>query len=247
MSKLYEIKNGSITIYVGDWRNAEFRFKGFTIENDPDNYYVSHSGRYDPSPPDGRAIVEVGEYLYTMYRAEADAQLQKYTEDNITRYDFYTECEDNSFPFWTEIVNKAGIEPTTNNNYEVDLSELMNGVVGLSTHGVTIKYDFIERKTVGYESRYTRSEPIVSAMEVFYRDKMLREILALEQYRRGIGVPAYGELVKLREFLQAKKSVKFVMKSGKVYELKKDSLWVRDIVSHYVKESRIYFNLNNNY
>jgi hypothetical protein len=247
MKNLYEIKNGAITIYVGEMRGQEFAFKGFTVDNAPENYYVTYHSSYDIYPPD-KTVIEIGKYLFDLYKTEADGQLKRYIEDNISRYEFYAERDEyNNFPFWSEILNTAGIEPTMKNPHELDLSDVMNGFVGLSINGVVCKYSFTEYKTVEYTYRYTRDKPIESAIEIFYRDKMLNELLALEQYRRGIAVPAYMELVKLREFLHEKKSVKLVMKSGLVYDLKKDRLYVRDILNMYISGDKLCFNLNNSY
>ena len=245
MKKLYQIKNDGITVYT-EWRSQEFKFKGFTVDNDPASYYVIYQSTYDPVP-NNREAVEMGKYLFNLYKAEADAQLQEYIEDNIDRYYFYAEYQDNNFPFWSNIINTIGIEPKINSSYEVDLTEIMDGIVRLSINGVTCKYSFTEQKSFGFEPHYTRSEPIVSAMEIFYRGRILNELLALEQYNRGVSVPAYVELVKLREFLQDKKSVKIVMKSGEIYDLKKDNIYVRDIINHYHSDGRLCFNLNNSY
>ena len=243
--KLYEIKNGNITVYV-ESRGREFKFMGFTVYDNPESYYVVYKSPYDPVP-DNRIAVEMGKYLFNLYKAEADIQLQKHINDNINDYAFYCEYQDNSFPFWSGIINTAGIEPKIKTDYDVDLTGIMDGIVTLSTNNVNCKFDFIERKSIGFDPHYTRDTPVVSAMEIFYRDRVLNELVALEQYKRGVGVPAYGELVKLREFLQEKKSVKLVMKSGEIYDLKKDSLIVRDILGHYHSEGKLCFNLNNSY
>ena len=245
MKKLYQIQNGNITVYV-EWKGKEFKFMGFTVDNDPESYYVIYKSSYDPLPND-KIVVEMGKYLFNLYKTEADNQLQKYIENNINDYTFYGEYQNNSFPFWSNVINTAGTMPKSDTNYEVDLTDIMDGVVRLSTNGMYCKYNFIERMSIGFDSHYSRTEPICSAMEIFYRGNVLNELLALEQYKRGVGVPAYNEIVKLKEFLQEKKSVKIVMKSGEIYDLKKDNITVRDILNHYYNDGKLCFNLNNSY
>jgi hypothetical protein len=248
MNNLYEIKSGAITVYVGSWNGKDFSFKGFTAEGDTENYYVIYNSSYD-SPPADRKVVEIGKYLYDLYKTEADSELQKYIEDNIDNYDFYSECDEyNAFPFWQNIINSAGIEPQSRDNYDINLAEIMNSVVIFSIKGVHCRYNFKENKTISFAWDYTREEePITSPMRIFYRGRILNELIALEQYRRNIAVPAYAELVKLREFLQGKKSLKYVMKSGEIYEYKRDSIYVSSILNQYYSDGELRFNLNNSY
>jgi hypothetical protein len=209
MKKLYEILNGDVTVYV-KWQSKNFQFMGFTVCNDRKNYYVEYESKYDSLPND-RTAVEIGKYLYNLYKNEADAQLEKYIENNITNYDFYSKCKDNSFPFWDNILSTAGIMPVITPNYDIDLTDMMDGIVKLLIGRFICTYNFAEQKTIGFVPKNIASESITSAMEIFYNEKIINEMLALEQYKRGVGVPAYGELVRLREFLQEKKSVKIVL------------------------------------
>jgi hypothetical protein len=244
--KLYEIKNGAVTLYVDKWLGKEFRFKAFTVESDKDNYFVE-SNISDRYCPDNRKSVHIEDYLYKLYKAEADVQLRNYIDKNINRYDFYNETDNNDFKFWGNVINNAGLEPLCHHHCELNFSELTEGIVRIVMNHIHCRYSFVEKKTLEYiPPSYAKSEKIKSALEVMYSGK-LNEYLALEQYRLGLAVPAYDELAKLREFLKDKKSVKLVMKSRKIHELKKDSLQVTDILKHFSYDDKLCFWLNNDY
>ena len=110
IDKLYEIKNGAVTLYVDQWLGTEFRFKAFTVSNDPDSFFVD-SGILEKYCPDDRKIVRIVDYLYEHYRGEADVQLLKCIKRNINNYDSYSKIDENEFRFWNKAINTAGLEP----------------------------------------------------------------------------------------------------------------------------------------
>lgn len=245
--KVYEIRNGEITVYVDHWHRKEFRFKGFTVDNDTENYFVESNGSNEFCP-DGRNMVRLIDYLFQMYKSEADTQLWKYLKRNINRYDLYNEYSTDGFSLWNKIINTAGLDPIYRNYHELDLSEVPDGIVSIIINQIKCRYSFADKKTLAFiqPSYYDKPNLIKSAMDVFHRGR-LTEYLALEQFKRGIAVPAYDELVRLREFLADKKSLRLVMKSGEVYHLIKDSLCVSDILKHFSDNGKLCFCLNNNY
>lgn len=247
MDKLYELQEGHIIAYFEKWLDNSLKFKGFTVDYDTENYFVNSYSTNEPCPV-GRKPLHLKDYLYNIYKAEADAQLRKYIDDNINNYIFYSRYDGHDFPFWSNVINNVGVEPVFRHYPEVNLSDVMNGIVGIMINNVMCRYDFVSRKIAGfgsnnYHSIYNES---ISAMGVFYRSH-LDGLVALEQYRRGMSVPAYDELVRLREFLQDKKSVKLVMKSSIVHELKSDTLRVSDILKQYSDNGRLQFKLNDSY
>lgn len=102
MEKLYQIQNGSVTLYLTHWKDKEFRLQGFTVDNE--NYYVESSLSED-SCLNGRKVIHIEEYLYRMYKAEADEQLQNYVARHINDYTFYSEYSEDGFTFWNKAMN----------------------------------------------------------------------------------------------------------------------------------------------
>ena len=209
--KLYPIKNGDVTLYVEmSYKGTQFDYKGFTVEGDS-NFYMPSLTKFNQINLDGRPCVDVGDYLFDKYKALADAQLLEYLERHI--HDTLSPKDFNDF--WQQ----AGQQPTLKHGRELREKQVIDGLVGIEVNRAVCVYNFAAHEPAGYKALYRDEELATTPMRVFYGDH-LAQLLALEQYKRGLAPPVYTELVRLNAFLEGKKSVKLVMKNGAIHEFK---------------------------
>jgi len=212
---LYPIKKGSFTFYIkSNYTGIEFELVGFTMNGAVGFYKKYHSEFFDEEVP-GHPGIDIADYLFEKLKAEADARLNEYLEKHISDYSVYELTRASSGDFWSG----AGKEPEHRLDRELDCSKILDGIVGLYLYGYTASYNFREDKFTGLKSRYGSEAREVTPMTALY-GQSLDMMLALEQYKRGVAPPAYSEIIRLNAFLEGKKSLKLVMKSGVVHNLK---------------------------
>jgi len=209
--KMYPIQNGDVTLYVQmSYNGTQFDYKGFTVEGDG-NLYMPGLTDYNHIDLDGRPCVDIGDYLFDMYKALADAQSRKYLERHI-----HDAIDPLTFKcFW----HQAG-QPLSFRYYKkLREEQVIDGLVGIEIERTICYYNFVANESAGYRALYHDKKLATTPMKVFYGDYMA-QLLALEQQKRGLAPPVYAELARLNAFLEGKKSVKLVMKDGAVFELK---------------------------
>jgi len=211
---LYQIKNGDVTLYVQmSFNGTQFDFKALTIEGDG-NLYMPCLTDYNRIDLDGRPCVDIGDYLFDKYKALAEMQLGEYLERNISNA-----IDPSDFKsFWCE----AGKQLEFKHNKDLCERRVVDGLVGIKIGNTVCTYNLAANEPAGYRLYYREEDLGTTPMRVFYGDH-LAQLLALEQYRRGLAPPVYIELTRLNDFLEGKKSVKLVMKDGGVHEYKHHS------------------------
>lgn len=233
-NNLYQIKNGAVTLYVRAEREAHFSFSGLVVEDD-ENVYTPNDFC---SCAAGRPHVGLREHLFAVYEAKANEQLADYLEQHINDPLLTMGFTD----FWS----KAGIKPEFSYRKSICLDQVADGIVGIVINGCTCSYSVVAKEPAGYTRCFGRTQLPVTPMSVFYGDEV-NQLLALEQYRRGMAPPAYTELARLNAFLEGKKSIKLVMKNGVVHEFKPNyGVYLHELLN-YTPQSATPFSFNNSY
>ena len=221
--KKYEIRNEKVTVLVkGPDYKGNFAFDGLIVNAEPNIIYKEYVDRREKEDP-GKTFVLIQDYLYAKLKKEADAELGVYIEKNINNQDFYTEkmvnCPTN-YSFWDTGLNFKDQYPDVVRSGYLNFGKISEGVVQQTINGVNVIFGFIQDAFISmkWEHAHENDDEQVTPMEIFY--DRLNEILAIEQYRRGIAHPAYTEIVNLNKWLEGKQSVKIVLKNGTVYECK---------------------------
>jgi len=213
---LYPIQKGAFTYYLkGKYNGIDFELVGFTIDGVEGFYKIYHSS-YSHEEIPGHPCIDISEYLLEKLKAFADVELQAYIEENINDYTIYEKSDYSGKDIW----ENAGIEPDRETATNLDCSKIVDGIVSLSLNGSNITtYDFTKEEFTGIHPLYGDKDRVVAPLMAVYGE-VLDWILAMEQHKRGIAPPVYDEMLRLRIFLQGKKSLKLVMKNGTVHEFK---------------------------
>jgi hypothetical protein len=212
-SAMYQIKSGAVTLYLDmKYDDTTFALKGFTVDGDG-NFYQTDINSYNV---DNRPRVALEEHLLDKFRTLADEELTEYLEEHIRDMSIYTPAEDGFGRFWQNAGQKQNVQIYSSARYD----KTIDGIVGLELNQRICLYDFVNKKVTGYIDDYNKDKSLdTTLMKVFY-SMYLDQILALEQYNRGLAPPIYTELAKLNRFLNGKKSVKLVMKDGTLHDYK---------------------------
>jgi len=235
---LYQIKNDDVTLYVEmSYKGTQFDYKGFTVEGDS-NFYMPSLTKFNQINLDGRPCVDICDYLFDKYKALADAQLLEHLERHILD----TLSPEDFNDFWQQ----AGQQPTFKHSKELREKQVIDGLVGIEINRAVCFYNFAAHEPAGYRALFQDKELATTPMRVFYGDH-LKQLLALEQYKRGLAPPMYTELARLNAFLEGKKSVKLVMKDSAVHEFKPNyDLFVSGLLDYW-PECKTPFRLKNAY
>jgi hypothetical protein len=214
--QLYPIPYGDVTLYVrsSGYSGTQFETVGLTIEGD-NNFYMPHVSNFSRVNLNGRPCVDLSEMLFAHYKSLADAQLQDYLERHINdTLDPLTFKQ-----FWHDI----GKQPKPEKVQNLQLEHMIDGLIGVEIGNAICVYNLAANEPAGYSERYYSDRALATTpMRVFYGNQ-LSQLLALEQYKRGLAPPVYSELARLQAFLEGKKSLKLVMKDGAEHTLKHHS------------------------
>jgi len=243
--KLYQIKNGAVTLYVNmKYNGINFEFVGLTVDGDS-NFYQPHVSFYDADPIDGRPRVGLDQYLLDKFKSLADKQLKDYLDQNIGDMSIYDIHDDRFEHLW----RNAGCEPNSHTQESICCRQAIDGVIGFEVGNNDCLYDLASNKVIGYSNEYSEEEQGITPMRIFFGNHLNCQ-LALEQYKRGFSPPFYIELVKLNHFLRGKKSVKLVMKDGAVHDYKHHSgyeVFISSLLCFDSQYATQPFSLNNSY
>jgi len=240
--KLYQIKNGAITLYVQmKYNGINFEFVGLTVDGDS-NFYQPHVSIYDIDLVDGMPRVGLDQYLLDKFKTLADEQLKDYLDKNIEDMSVY-DINDNGFE---RLWRNAGDISTQKS---ICCRQAIDGVIGFEVENMACLYDFVGNKVISYSNQYSEEDHGITPLRIFY-GKRLNCLLAQEQLKRGFTPPFYTELVKLNRFLSGKKSVKLVMKDGAVHEYKHhhgDEVSITSLLYFNSRNATEPFSLENSY
>ena len=215
---LYSIQKGKFTYYLEcSHTGIEFKFIGFTIEG-TEGFFKKYHYDHSKEEVSGHPCIDISAYLLEKLKIDADIELKEYLEKHISDYSTYEKSDSASKDLW----ENAGVEVCQDNRADLDCSKVMDGIVTLSINGYNAVYDFNEGKFTDIHSIYGDKDKTITPMEAVYGD-VLDQMLAMEQYKRGLAPPVYTEMIRLREYLEGKKSLKLVMKNGDVHVLKAQS------------------------
>ena len=167
----------------------------------------------------GLEIINITEEIREKIRNIVDKELQKYIANNINNIDYITENSvrkyssytTKSFDFFRD-ANEFGNDIRNNieavKKYHIALKQVDNGIIGL----------YADSYSKGsFEYNLEKQEFNISDEEILkrvYSDKILKLILAYEQYTIGITLPIYNEIAKINQFLEDKKTVTFELYNG---------------------------------
>jgi hypothetical protein len=212
---MYEIKNGAVTIYVDPlYDGATFEFKGLTVEGD-ETFYQKYDTKNKPAEINGRPCAGLDGYLLTLFKRIADEQLAGYLDQHINDMDVY-DIKGGSIQ---AILSDTSAEPDTGYSSDVSLNQVIDGIVGYRVNNVICLHNLISKTVVGFKRNNSGDKTETTPMNIFYGDR-LAVMLSLEQYKRGMAPPFVTELMRLRLFLNGKKSAKLIMRDGSVHEYK---------------------------
>lgn len=225
MNHIYQIVNGSITLYVTqDYGGLNFGFKGFTMEQDPDHFYTNLSPTLLKNiglDLKGRSVIEISDFVAAYYRNRAAAEQQVY----ISRRLAGSETIDGTEPFasfWKDALSQGGRTIQPEDIGSESYRGIAEGIVDCTIGRSRCRYDFIIGEHIGAYSIYEqepRKKLNISVRKLLYQGKELL-FLAEELERQGIAPPAYSEIRRINQFLEGKKTAKLVLNSNFTYELK---------------------------
>ena len=243
--KIYQIKNGAVTLYVDmKYNGTNFEFVGLIVEGDG-NFYQPHAGINDNENVDGRPRVGLGQYLLDKFKTLADEQLKDYLDRKIGDMSIY-DAHDNGFE---RLWRGAGRGCDVRMQKCVCCRQAIDGIIGLEVNHMICLFDLAGNRVIGYKNQYGLEDPDITPLRAFYGDH-LNCLLALEQLKRGFSPPFYMELAKLNHFLSGKKSMKLVMKDGSIYEYKHhngNEVSVYSLLKFDSRNAAEPFSLNNSY
>lgn len=167
----------------------------------------------------GLEIINITEVIREKIRNIVDRELQKYIENNINNIDYITEFSVREYSNYTsksfeflreasEFGNDIRNDIEAVKKYNIALKQVDNGIIRLYTDSYS---------RASFEYNLEKQEFNISDEEILkrvYSDKILKLILAYEQYTRGITPPIYNEIAKINQFLEDKKSVTFELYNG---------------------------------
>lgn len=220
--KNYKLENNGLTVLMNNTydKYGKFEFKGLIVADKPNTIFKSSVSSLDKTP-DGIEFISIRTYLFNMIKNKADKELKEYIDANINNFDFYTEQipmneqeYDGKFVFFTNHIYFEESEYYKNQNMEMDLCEIAEGIVELNINSCDITFDFRLNEFTKITKGSHNDKRIVTPLEVFYSG-MLHKILAFEQYKKGIAHKAFTEIINLGKFLEGKKSVKIILKNGR--------------------------------
>lgn len=244
MNKMYELKNGDLTILLkGGNSDGKFEFEGLTVANKPNIIFKKYIWSRDNKEVDGKQLIEIGDYLFDKLKTEADKQLEEYIEQNINNQSFWTENNNEHYNFFTRTLSFKDECPQQRIDKDVSYYEIGEGIVTLIVNRILCVYDFNQDKFIRLTSEYSRADEKkdFTPLEVFYNKMELSQILAVEQYKRGVAHKTFTEIVNLNKWLEGKKSVKLNLKDGRVIEIKNNGeITARSIIN--IVENEFYIN-----
>lgn len=225
MNRIYQIVNGSITLYVTqDYSGLNFSLKGFTMERDPDHFYTNLS----PASLEnigldlkGRSVIEISDFVAAYYRSKADAE-QKVTISNRLAGSEKIDGTEPFASFWKDALSQGGRTIRPEDIGSESYRGIAEGIVDCTIGRSRCRYDFVIGQHIGAYSIYEQAPEKklnISIRELLYQGKELL-LLAEELERQGIAPPAYSEIRRINQFLEAKKTARLVLNSNFTYELK---------------------------
>ncbi len=223
MSDVYKIQNNDFTILLErPDGNGNFGFYGLIVNNNPDVIYLPYVSEWTKKE-EGKIYISLYHYINDKVKKQADVQLKEYIDKNINNQDFYTK------KFFRNHLFADGELPIVERDVRLYLDGIGDGIVYFKINSCySGKYDIMQDKIIMLEHSYDNKE--VTLLDVFYGD-YLNYIIAVEQYNRGIAHKTFTEIVNLNKFLKGKKSIKIVLKDGRIFKLKKDIIKAYDILS----------------
>jgi len=238
MRENFEMVNGPVTIILEGGDSAgKFSFEGIKVETKPNVLYKPYVWGHGKKAAGEVTIVSLSEYIYAKLKVQADADLKDYIAEHINDTTFYK-----VYRFFDRYCSFKDTYPEIDENinlsYENIARGLVNARIARSSYCV---FDLVQDKFQSIKASEYKDAKDKTPLQVFY-GSMLDSIMAVEQYKRGIAHPAFTELVNLNKFLDGKKSVKLVMKSGKVHELKTKGSEVRASLIVEFRTAKFYLN-----
>lgn len=251
-TELFPIVQGDTTLYAKPNHNGMvYSVVGFTVKRDLEHYYcVSPSSATNDAIPEGMVAIGIADYLLAFYKGVADQQLNDEIERQVTTCDMQHLLNEELYKrFWTNAITLAGKEVPKDEDVHASLVSIVKGVVTCTIDRVTCIYDFNKGEHIAFRDEYRGKLLDVTPVKIFYGKTLLYRI-AEEQNKRGLAPMAYMELTRLNQFLQEKKSVKLVMKDGKVYDIRPylgSELQARNILSANYNDDRMVYVLRDSY
>ena len=204
MDKLYKIENGDVTIYVRSGIRGSFEFEKMTIKNKPGIVFKTYVYKEEEN------MVSIGEYVYKKLKNIIDQRLQQYVKDNISRYDFYTKkSEYNENIFFERFYTFKDKYTEKRCDYNTSLNDIVEGIATLSVNNCKCKFNLVKDEFID-----------MTPLSKFYSEHDLNLMVAIEQYKQGTAHKIFTEIVNLNKFLEGKKSIKLILKDGRVIDLK---------------------------
>lgn len=194
-------------------------------------------------------VVDIKEIIRYQLTNILEEELRKFVEKNINNISYFFEdleqSDSNNNKYYRtpdfldpmyigedvlQEENKSIDSKVKNTLENVMYDEISNGIVKygyFSCSKQSVKVNLYEKKII------TPANEILTEM---YSEKLLKNVLAYEQYKRGITPSFYNEIAKINEFLKGKKHVTVIMNDGTEGKAEAD---INDILYFYDGEISI--------